>query len=573
MNETLTILSERVDDIPLLLAQVARMGVQPLLDTHFPTHGNWHGLSLGWVTVIWLAHILSPADHRLNQVEPWAETRLHTLRGCPGQLLYALDVSDDRLARVLQALSDDARWSTLESALTQQLVRVYARRPERVRLDSTTASGSWAVTPEGICQFGHSKEHRPDLPQVKVMMSTLDPLGLPLATAVVPGHHADAPLYIPAVRQGRASVGQRGLLYVGAGKMAALETRAFLHAGQDWYLCPLAALQVPAALWDAYLTPIWTGEQDAVPLYGPRTPGQVEQMAEGYEVQEPLTTVVAGETCTWTERRLGLRSLAQARAGEATLRTRLAPAQTARADLQTRRQGKPRCTEVRTGQEAAEAILARYRVQGLLRLHYEEHVCERSVRRYGARPATVRVAREVRVRAEVDQAAVTAAVQRLGWRVYATNCHPDHLTLTQAVLAYRSAYLIERGFGRLKGQPLSLTPMYLEREDHVTGLIRLLSVGLRVLTLLECVVRRRLAADGGVLAGVYTGQPTRATAQPTAERLLATLQEVTLTIIHEGRETRWPLTPLSPVQQRILTLLDFPLDVYTRLGTHCSQPP
>jgi len=36
MNETLTILSERVDDIPLVLAQVARMGVQPLLDTHFP---------------------------------------------------------------------------------------------------------------------------------------------------------------------------------------------------------------------------------------------------------------------------------------------------------------------------------------------------------------------------------------------------------------------------------------------------------------------------------------------------------------------------------------------------------
>ena len=573
MNETLTIFSERVDDIPLLLAQVARMGVQPLLDMHFPTHGNWQGLSLGWVTVIWLAHILSQADHRLSHVEPWVEKRLHTLRGCTGQLLHPLDVSDDRLARVLQALSDDARWSPFESALTQQLVRVYALRPERVRLDSTTARGSWAVTPEGIFQFGHSKDHRPDLPQVKVMMSTLDPLGLPLATAVVPGHHADDPLYIPAVRQVRASLGQRGLLYVGDCKMAALETRAFLHAGQEGYLCPLSALQVPAALLDAYLAPIWAGEQDVIPVYRPRTPGQVEQIAEGYEVQEPLTAVVAGEPCTWTERRLVIRSLAQARAGEAALRTRLAQAQTALADLQTRRQGKPRCTEVSTVREAAEAILARYRVEGLLRLHYEEHVCERPVRRYGARPATVRVEREVRVSAAVDQAAVTAAVQRLGWRVYATNCHTDHLTLTQAVLAYRSAYLIERGFGRLKGQPLSLTPMYLEREDHVTGLIRLLAVGLRVLTLLECVIRRRLAADGGVLAGVYPGNPTRATAQPTAERLLATFQEVTLTIIGEGRDTRGHLTPLSPVQQRILALLDFPLEVYTRLGAHCSQPP
>jgi transposase len=192
------------------------------------------------------------------------------------------------LALVLQALSDNAHWSTFESALTQQLVRVYALRPERVRLDSTTASGSWAVTPEGLFQFGHSKDHRPDLPQVKVMLSTLDPLGLPLATTVVPGHHADDPLYIPAVKQVRASLGQRGLLYVGDCKMAALETRAFLHAGQDFYLCPLSALQAPADLLEAYLAPIWTGQQDVTPIYRHRTAGDREQIAEGYEVQGHL---------------------------------------------------------------------------------------------------------------------------------------------------------------------------------------------------------------------------------------------------------------------------------------------
>jgi transposase len=573
MNETWTIINERVDDIPLLLAQLARMGVQPLVDTHFPTHGNWQGLSLGWVTVIWLTHILSQADHRLNHVEPWAEKRLHTLRGSTGQQLYPLDVSDDRLALVLQALSDDGHWGPFERALTQQLLRVYTLRPERVRLDSTTANGYQAVTPEGLFQFGHSKDHRPDLPQVKVMLSTLDPLGLPLATAVVPGQRADDPLYTPAITQVRESLGQRGLLYVGDCKMAALETRALLQGGRDFYLCPLSALQVPPDLMEAYLAPVRAGEQALTPIYHPRGPGQPTKVAEGYERLEPLTAVVAGQTITWTERRLVVRSLAQAHAGETALRTRLAQAQTALASLNMRRQGKPRCTELTALQETAEALLARYRVQGLLRLHYEELVHERPVRRYGQRPATVRVARDVRVTAVVDQAAVAAAVQQLGWRVYATNQRAACLTLTQAVVAYRSEYLIERGFSRLKGQPLSLTPMYLEREDHVTGLIRLLSVGLRVLTLLEFVVRRRLAADGGVLAGVYTGQPTRATAQPTAERLLATFQEVTLTILHEGRDTRWHLTLLSPVQQRILALLDFPLDVYTRLGAHCSQPP
>ena len=104
MAETLTLTSERVDDIPLLIAQQERMGVAVLLDEHFPTHGNWQGLSLGRVTVGWLTHILSEADHRMNHVQPWAEQRQETLRQCQGQAVCALDWSDDRLRAIVRAL-------------------------------------------------------------------------------------------------------------------------------------------------------------------------------------------------------------------------------------------------------------------------------------------------------------------------------------------------------------------------------------------------------------------------------------------------------------------------------------
>jgi len=215
MAETLTIVSERVDDIPVLLAQLDRLGVQPLLDEHFPTHGNWGGLSLGWVSVLWLTHILSEGDHRLNHVAPWAKQRLHTLRECTGQPVHPLDVGDDRLATVLEALSDDTRWRACEGALNQHALRVYDLQPACVRLDSTTASGYWSVTDDGLFQFGHSKDHRPDLPQVKIMMSALDPLGMPVATDVVSGQRADDPLYVPGITRVRESLGRCGLLYVG----------------------------------------------------------------------------------------------------------------------------------------------------------------------------------------------------------------------------------------------------------------------------------------------------------------------------------------------------------------------
>ena len=117
--------------------------------------------------------------------------------------------------------------------LLQNLGASFTCKDNVVRIDSTTASGYWAVTAEGLFQFGHSKDHRPDLPQVKVVVASLDPLGMPLVTQVLSGEKADDPLYIPAIAEVRAGVGQRGLLYVGDCKLMALATRAYLQAGGD----------------------------------------------------------------------------------------------------------------------------------------------------------------------------------------------------------------------------------------------------------------------------------------------------------------------------------------------------
>jgi transposase len=573
MAETLTIVSERVDDMPVLLAHLDRMGVQALLDEHFPTHGNWVGLSLGWVSVLWLTHILSEGDHRLNHVAPWAQQRLQTLRTCTGQPVHPLDVSDDRLAIVLEALSDDMRWSACEGALNQHALRVYDLQPACVRLDSTSASGYWSVTEDGLFQFGHSKDHRPDLPQVKIMVSALDPLGLPVATDVVPGQRADDPLYIPAITRVREGLGRQGLLYVGDCKMAALATRAFLHAGGDTYLCPLSEPHLPPAVLADYLAPVWAEEQGLTVIHRAPSGGPSQLIAEGFERWEPVTAEVAGQPYHWQERRLVIQSCQLAQAGERGLRARLAKAQAEITALQTRGRGRRRCADPSAVREAVDAILARYRVQGLLHVRYKEQLWAQPVRRHGGRDASVRLEWDIQVTVSLDQEAVAAAVRQLGWRVYATTPPREQLSLQEAVLAYRNEYLVERAMGRLKGRPLSLTPMYLERDDHATGLIRLLSIGLRVLTLLEFGVRRRLATAKTTLTGLYVGNPKRATAHPTAERLLEAFQGLTLTIIREGRRRRRHRTPLSRVQQRILALLDFPVAIYTRLCPDSQKPP
>src|SRR5574341_2334001 len=225
MHEIPNLITERVDDIPLWIEQIQRMGLPTLFDTHFPTHGNWTGLSLGWVSTIWLSSILSRGDHRMVHVEPWVAKRLWTLGTTTGQAVTHADFTDDRLEIVLRRLSDDERWSAFEAALNQHTVRVYDLATERVQVDSTSASVYATVSDNGLFQLGHSKDYRPDLPQVKVMQAVLEPVGMQLATDVVSGERADDPLYVPCIERVRKRVGRGGLLFVGDCKMAAHATR------------------------------------------------------------------------------------------------------------------------------------------------------------------------------------------------------------------------------------------------------------------------------------------------------------------------------------------------------------
>ena len=572
MTEMLTVITERVDDIPLLLAHLQRMDLPDLLDSYFLVHGNRQGLSLGWTATIYLTHILSQADHRMNHVQPWVQSHLQTLRTCSGQPIQELDFSDDRLADLLRTLSNDSNWTNFERRLTGSLLRVYDLHPERVRLDSTTLSGYWQVTEDGLFQFGHSKDRRPDLPQLKVMLATLDPLGLPLVTDVVAGQRADDPLYLPAIARVRASLRQRHLLYVGDCKMSALQTRAGVHAGGDFYLCPLSAVQTPEASIAQYLREA-RASGPALEVERTKADGTSEVIADVYEQCETLTAVVDGWSYTWQERRVLVRSRAQAQAAERALRTRLAKAQAALSELLVRRPGKARISDAATAQQMAEAILARFEVTELVQVSVSEQITQRRVRAYRERAASVREQRTLSLTHAVDMQALEGAIERLGWRVYATNQAAEQLSAAEVVLAYREEYLVERSLGRLKGRPMSLRPMYVARDDHATGLVRLLTIGLRVLTLLEFVVRRKLRQEREELSGLYAGNPKRATGRPTTERLLEAFGGITLTIIVEPDRTRRHVSALSSLQQRILALLDVMPTIYTQLCDDSAQPP
>ncbi len=224
----LVIITERVDDVALLIGQMVKLGLPEVLDRHIPRHGTQRGLSWGWTAVIWLASILTEGDHRNVSVETSLKGMHHTLSHLTAQVIEPLDFSDDRLSHLLAHLSKPTYWHQIERDLNARSMEVYALSQDVIRCDATTGSGTHEVTAGGLVQFGHSKD-APTRPQITVMMGSLDPLGMPLATDVLSGERADDGLYLPIIERMRTGLNKTGLWFVGDWKMRALDTRAFLR--------------------------------------------------------------------------------------------------------------------------------------------------------------------------------------------------------------------------------------------------------------------------------------------------------------------------------------------------------
>ena len=440
------------------------------------------------------------------------------------------------------------------------------------RCDATTVSGKHEVTEEGLLQFGHSKDD-PTRPQIKVMMGSLDPLGMPLATDVLSGERADDGLYIPIIERIRIGLNKTGLLFVGDCKMSALETRAYLARHQDWYLSPLPLTGATAEAMDAWITAgVTQGEAGKlVRIWRTNDRGHEVLAAEGYEFERPCCA--PDGDMVWNERVLVVRSPMHAHQQAAGLETRLHHAETHLMALTPPRgRGKRQITDEATLVEAIDLVLKEHRVAGLLSVAWEKQVEQTTQyvgRGRGSCSREKRVIQKIRyqithITRQADT--VTALRQRLGWKAFVTNAGPKRLSLQDAVLDYRNEYRVERIFNRLKSR-VHIAPLFVKLNEQIEGLTYLLTLGVRVLTVTEFVLRRSLEQDQARLPGLHPENKQKLTDTPTAERILKAFAGVSLTIIKNaaGEEILRRLTPLSGLQEDILQRLGLDAALYGQL--------
>jgi transposase len=570
MAETLDILHERIDDIPLIIGVANRLNLPEILNQHLNTHGLQQGLHNGLLAVGWIAYILSEGDHRKSAVEGWAKDVAYTLEQMLGQPIREIEFSDDRLGNLLRRFSDDEAWRAIEQTLWQETMVVYDLPLDGVRLDATTSYGHHQPQEGGVMQHGHSKDHRPDLPQLKLMAAAGEPTGHLIASDVVSGEQADDPLYAPIYRRVRTILGRDGLLYAGDSKMAALDTRAEMVNNGDYYLVPLPLTGETGQQFDAWVDRIVDGEVEATLVWDGKG-----LRGGGYEFERQQEATVDGQPVSWTERVQLFRSRAQVRRQSAGLEKRLRQAER-RLRALTPEPGPGR-QQIRDEDELREAIrqvLAQQEVDGLLQVTWQREETK-TVRYKGrGRPGPNRpryietTVRYVITDVQRDEAAIAVHKRRFGWRVQATNAPAERLSFAESILHYRQGWCVERDFHLMKERPLGLSPLFVWKDEQIKGLTRLLTLALRILMLIEIQVRQGLAADEKEMVGLYEGNPNRRTDRPTGRRLLRAFSraKIDLTRIRLNGETYWHVTPLQTVHKQILSYLLLPVSLYAQLA-------
>ena len=568
----LVIITERVDDVALLIGQMVKMGLPEVLDRHIPRHWTQRRISWGWTAVIWLAYIVTEGDHRKVSMETYLKGMHHTLSRLTAQVIEPLDFSDDRLSHLLKHLSKPAYWHGIERDLNERSIVIYDLSQDVVRCDATTVSGDHEVTAGGLLQFGHSKDD-PTRPQIKVMMGSLDPLGMPLSTDVLSGERADDGLYIPIMERIRTGLKHTGLLFVGDCKLSALEIRAYLARHQDWYLSPLPLTGATAEAMDAWVTTgVTQGEAGALEqIWRTNDRGHEVLAAEGYEFER--TCCAPGGDVKWRERVLVVRSPMHAHQQAAGLEKRLRHAETKLMALTPPRgRGKRQITDEATLVEAIDLVLTEQRVDGLLSVAWEKQV-EQTTQYVGRGRGSLSRAKRVlqNTRYHVTHIArqedtIAAHSQRFGWKAFVTNAGPKRLSLQDAVLCYRNEYRVERIFNRLKSR-VHIAPLFVKLNEQIEGLTYLLTLGVRVLTVTEFVLRRSLETEPARLLGLHPENKQKMTDKPTAERILKAFADISLTIIKNaaGEDILRRLTPLSGLQEDILQRLGLGAALYGQL--------
>jgi transposase len=555
--------SRWIGGLPLVNNLLQRLCLDSLLARTLPAADVRSKLAPSDALGVLLRNLILNERRPMYTQGEWAARAEPALLGLNSEQLSAFN--DDRVGRALDLLFQADR-ASLMTELVLRAIREFHIDLDQLHNDSTTItfSGQYAGAdghlvrghPTLRVNFGHNKDHRPDLKQLLFVLSVSADGAVPIHYKALDGNTADSVTHIDTWETLCRIAGRTDFLYVADCKLCSRASLAHIakHGGRFITVLPRNRredrwfrqfVQVHDPPWEV-----------AVRRPNPRRRSGPEDIWKVVEAELPSRE---GYRIVWVWNSLMAAHDAEAR------QARVEKAWAGIERLQTKLQGK-RCryrARIRV-EEAAQQIVEESGAGRWVSYVVEERnePVFRQERR-GRPGAKTRYVRKERLRFSVSLKTRPEIIEQDertdGMFPLITNCRD--LSKAKILEAYKFQPRLEKRHEQLKSVE-DVTPVYLKKITRVEALLFLYFVALLVQALLEREVRLAMAREKIDMLPLYPEE--RECRAPSTERILELFEPLQRHRLRDGDRLLQTFDPdLSDLQRQLLHLLHVPAAAFT----------
>jgi len=558
-----TLASRRLGALPLVTHFARRIGLPGLLDRWVPPDDARLALDPATVLSVVVANLCT--GHRpLYALGEWAAAYEPALLGLAGGQADLLN--DDRAGRMLDRLFLADRGSLLTELVTG-MIGEFGIDCSRLHNDSTSISvhGAYkaadgedvAGVPTPAITLGHSKDHRPDLKQLVYILTVSGDHAVPVIYRLADGNTADDPTHIPTWDQLVKLTGSADFLYVADCKLACGEAMRHIDRGGGRFITVLPRSRKEDAAFRAWMQDHKPGWAEAH-----RAPGRIGEPDQVRAVCEAPWPSAEGYRVVWVH------DSAKQQCDAATRARRIEKAVAAIEDDLAGRLASPR-SRLRTAaavHAAAKDAIAGADATRWIRYAVHEKTQE-SCRQAGpGRPGPDTAWR--RIEKKTFEVTCDVDYDQVGYDAVSDGCWPlitndKDMTGAQVLAAYRYQPNLERRHHLLKGIQ-DAAPVWIKTIPRIEAIFLCHFIAQLISALIERQIRTAMQAAG--IARLATYPEFRGCAAPTADRIFEIFAHVQRHQLYDqaGALVQIFTPELTPLQLKILELLDIPATAYTR---------
>ena len=541
-----TLLRTRIGEIPLLQTMARKLRFDHLLRTYIPPHGNERYPAAD--TLLLLLFNIASGRWPLYELGRWTASLDGRLLGRKSALSEEM-FNDDRYGRALDKLFEVDRASlTTDCALCA--VRATGLELDQLHNDSTSVKTTGRMPLKSRSrlsfEYGHSKDHRPDLKQIVFSLTISADGAVPVHCKTYPGNRTDDTTHIETWTVLRDIAGRSDFLYVADCKLCTHKQLSFIvgNGGRVVTIIPKTWGEVkrfkesmrenPKTRKVIVRRPAANREGSFETFY--RISGSYETEKGGYGVHWIYSTEKRKQDSDTREKRLEEASLALADiSGRLNAR-----------NLKTKEQIERR----------VEKILKEHNVTGFydVTITESEEVTQKQAGR--GRPGSSTRYREI-----------VKTVYSLSWGrnrealkkeknvdgIFPLLCTDREMSAKDALLAYKYQPRLEKRFEQLKSVHLA-APTLFKKIGRVEAMMFLFFMALIIQAVIEREVRRSMKAKEIEAIAVYPEH--RLSYHPTTAKIFERFHDTSVYRVMGGDEVEMEYRDdLSAVQKEVLELL------------------